>query len=156
MMEAKEIKPKEVWNSDKKTRLSNFISEQSKNQPKERRIRNKLLSIQYQLEDYANNPEPQPELRILDFVKMYLEVLNISKRSLAQYFDMQDGNLHKYLSGERKLNAEIAMKLSSFSHTQPEQWFAIQVKNELSALRRDKATVEKFKKYGYENLVDIE
>lgn len=113
-----------------------------------------------QLEDYANNPDPQPELRILDFVKMYLEVLNISKRSLAQYFEMQDGNLHKYLSWDRKLNAEIAMKLSSFSHTQPEQWFAIQIKNELSALRRDKKATEKFKtekfkKYGYENLVDI-
>ncbi len=153
-MKAKEIEPKEIWNEGKRNQLKDFISEQSKKQSKDRLLRNKLLSIQYQIEDYANSRESQPELRILDFVKMYLEALNISKRSLAQYFEMQDGNLHKYLSGERKLNAEIAMKLSSFSHTRPEQWFAIQVKNELTSLRKDKKTVEKFKKYGYENLVN--
>jgi antitoxin HigA-1 len=154
-MKATEIEPKDIWNESKQGQLSDFISEQSKKQSKERLLRNKLLSIQYQLEDYANNADPQPELRILDFVKMYLEALNISKRSLSQYFEMHDGNLHKYLSGERKLNAEIAMKLSSFSHTKPEQWFAIQVKNELSELRKDKNAVEKYKKYGYENLVNV-
>ena len=152
-MKAKEIGQKDIWNDDKKNRLNSFISGHAKRQSGERIMKNKLLSIQYQIEDYANSTEPQPELRILDFVKMYLKVLNISKRSLAQYFEMQDGNLHKYLSGERKLNAEIAMKLSAFSHTQPEQWFAIQVKNELSELRKDKKKIEKFKKYGYENLV---
>ena len=153
-MKVKEIEPKEIWNESKRNQLKDFISEQSRKQSKKRLLRNELLSIQYQIEDYANTSESQPELKILDFVKMYLKVLNISKQSLAKYFEMQDGNLHKYLSGERKLNAEIAMKLSAFSHTKPEQWFAIQVKNELSALRKNKNTVEKFKKYSYENLVN--
>lgn len=153
-MKTKEINPKDIWSAEKRKSIKEFISEQSKKQTKERLLRNKLLSIQYQIEDYADNSEPKFQLKILDFVKMYLDVFNISKRSLAHYFEMKDGNLHKYLSGERKLNAEIAMKLSSFSHTQPEQWFAIQVKNELLELKRDKKAVDRFKKYDYQNLID--
>jgi len=155
-MKTKEIEPKDIWNERKRNELKDFISEHSKKQSKERFLINKLLSIQYQMEDYIRNDnEARVELRVLDFVKMYLKVLNISKRSLAKYFEMKDGNLHKYLSGERKLNAEIAMKLSSFSHTKPEQWFAIQVKNELLKFNKDKRTLDKFKRYDYKNLVEF-
>ena len=30
---------------------------------------------------------------------MYLKVLNLTKKELANYFEMQDTNLHEYLSG---------------------------------------------------------
>lgn len=67
------------------------------------------------MEDYIRNEnDPEEIFKILDFVKMYLKVLNITKKSLAEYFEMEDSNLHKYLSGERKLNAELAVKLSFF------------------------------------------
>ncbi|MFT6868247.1 MAG: plasmid maintenance system antidote protein VapI [Cyclobacteriaceae bacterium] len=155
-MKTSEIEPKDIWNEIKRNELKDFISEHAKKQSKDRLLTNKLLSIQYKMEDYIRNDnEAGTELRALDFVKMYLTVLNISKRSLAQYFEMKDGNLHKYLSGERKMNAEIAMKLSSFSHTKPEQWFGIQVKNELLKFNNDKKTLDRFKRYDYKNLVKI-
>jgi len=155
-MKAKEIEIKDIWNDKKRDDLKEFISVHSKNQTKERLLKNKLLSIQYQLEDYIQNENEGKEiLKVLDFVKMYLKVLNISKKELAAYFEMKDSNLQKYLSGERKLNAEIVLKLSAFSHTKPEQWFSIQIKNELIKLKQDHEKLKSYvEKYDYRNLIE--
>jgi addiction module HigA family antidote len=155
-MENQELLVNDIWNTKKKEDLKKFISTQSQKQSKERLLHNRLLSIQYKLEDYINeNAVDKQELRILDFVKMYLKVLNITKNSLAQYFEMEPSNLHKYLTGERRMNAELAMKLSSFSHTKPEYWFSIQIKNELIKLRQEKSNLDEYKRFDYKNLVEI-
>ena len=152
-MKSKEIKIKEIWNNEKKSGLKEFISTNSAKQSKERMLTNNLLSIQYKLEDYIQNDNDEQVLRILDFVKMYLKELRITKKELADYFEMKDSNLHKYLSGERKLNAKVVLKLSTFSHTKPEQWYRVQIKNELKELKKEK--IDNYKKYDYRNLVEI-
>ncbi len=153
-MNYKEIELKEVLDDEKRNDLKSFISNHSKKQSKDRLLANKLLSIQYRMEDYIGNENNQNEVfKILDFVKMYLKVLNITKKSLAKYFEMEDSNLHKYLSGERKLNAELAVKLSSFSHTKPEQWYRVQIKNELIKFKKEQKNIDDFKKYDFKNFV---
>ncbi len=152
-MKSKEIKIKEIWNNEKKSGLKEFISTNSAKQSKERMLTNNLLSIQYKLEDYIQNDNDEQVLRILDFVKMYLKELRITKKELADYFEMKDSNLHKYLSGERKLNAKVVLKLSTFSHTKPEQWYRVQIKNELKELKKE--NIDNYKKYDYRNLVEI-
>ncbi len=152
-MKNKEIKAEAIWNDEKKSGLNDFISTHSAKQSKERILKNKLLSIQYKLEDYIQNDTDDQVLRILDFVKMYLKELQITKKELADYFEMKDSNLHKYLSGERKLNAKVVLKLSTFSHTKPEQWYRVQIKNELKELKKE--NIENYKKYDYRNLVEI-
>lgn len=108
------------------------------------------------LEDYVENEDENKEvLRAPDFVKMYLKVLNLTKKELASYFEMRDSNLHKYLSGERKLNAELVLKLSVFSHTRPEDWYRIQVGNELMELRKEEKKIKEYQKFDYRNLVEI-
>jgi addiction module HigA family antidote len=152
-MKNKEIKIEDIWNSKKNDELKEFISNNSKKQTKERMLTNNLLSIQYRLDDYIENDNDEQVLKILDFVKMYLKELDITKKELAAYFEMKDSNLHKYLSGERKLNAKVALKLSSFSHTKPEQWYRVQIKNELKELNKE--NIDDYKKYDYLNLIEI-
>lgn len=156
-MKAKEILTNNIWNDEKKVELKKFISAHSSKQSRERKLTNELLSIQYKLEDYIQkeNDDDEQVLKILDFVKMYLNALNLTKKKLAAYFDMQDSNLQKYLSGERKLNAKIALKLSAFSHTKPEHWYRVQVKNELIELKKEKQNVAEYQKYDYRNLVEL-
>ena len=91
--------------------------------------------------------------RVLDFVKMYLKALEITKLDLAKYFGMRDSNLHKYLTGQRKLNTDIVLKISSFSHTKPEYWFQVEVKNDLMKLKREKSTT--YDQYDYKNLISL-
>ncbi|RTY72571.1 transcriptional regulator [Flavobacterium sp. GSP27] len=155
-MKTKEIQIEDIWNDKKKGELKKAILSHSTTQSRERILSNRLLSIQYKLEDYIRNESDDTEvLKILDFVKMYLKVLNLSKKRLATYFEMRDSNLHKYLSGERKLNAQVALKLSTFSHTKPEQWYKVQLKNEMIELNKEKANTKEYEKYDYRNLVEV-
>lgn len=148
-----EISPKNVWNDDKLNRINEFVKKHSANQSKDRKIRNKLLSIQYKLEDYIKRDEIKENevLEILDFVKMYLKALGITKKDLAKYFGMRDSNLQKYLTGKRKLNPEVVLKISSFSRTKPEYWYRVQVKNEMVKLKMEDR--KEYDKYDYEGLL---
>jgi plasmid maintenance system antidote protein VapI len=155
-MKTKEIQIEDIWNDKKKGELKKAILAHSATQSKEQILTNRLLSIQYKLEDYIQDESEDREvLKILDFVKMYLKALDLTKKELATYFEMRDSNLHKYLSGERKLNAKLVLKLSTFSHTKPEQWYRVEVKNELIELNKEKENVEYYKKFDYRNLVGI-
>ncbi len=149
----KEIKTSEIWSQKKKNELKNFILSQSARQPKERKLRNELLAIQFQMEDYIETNNYSDKRGVIDFVKMYLKALNVSQKKLATLFEMKDSNLHKYLAGERRLNPVILLKLCSFSHTPPEYWLRIQVKNELGKIMKNKKAVQNYKKYDYKNLL---
>ena len=149
----KEISDNEIWNSNKIQELKDHILTESKKQSPERRLRNELLSIQYKIEDYIENEDVNTEIKILDFVKLYLNTLNLTKKKLASAFEMKDSNLHKYLKGERKLNPDIVFKLSSFSHTKPELWYYIQAKNEFLKLKSEKDNLKKYEKYDFEKIM---
>ncbi|UJP65632.1 helix-turn-helix transcriptional regulator [Mongoliitalea daihaiensis] len=152
-MKNKEILPADIWNDEKIGKLNEFVKKHSEGQSDERKIRNKLLAIQYKLEDYIEKDEICEDeiLDILDFVKLYLKVFGITKKDLASYFGMKDSNLHKYLTGKRRLNPEVVLKISSFSRTKPEYWYRIQVKNELAKLRKE--DLKEYDKYDYEKLL---
>ena len=151
MKNLKEIKEDEIWNERKISNLKYFILAQSEKQSKEQRIRNELLAIQYRMEDYIENTNDTERLKIVDFVKMYLQALNVTQKKLAYLFEMKDSNLHKYLTGERRLNKSLVLKLSSFSHTKPEYWLRVEVKNELIEISKEKE--KEYQKYDYRNLM---
>ena len=154
-MENRKIQFTDIWNDEKRNDIKKIVLEHS-SQTKEMILTNRLLAIQYKLEDYIQNENDDlAVLKILDFVKLYLKALNLTKKELANYFEMKDSNLHKYLSGERKLNAKLVLKLSTFSHTKPEYWYRVEVKNELIELKKEKQNVDFYKKYDYINLVAI-
>ena len=154
-MKGQEIQVNDIWNDDKQNKLKQFILLNAEKQTKERKLTNQLLSIQYKIEDYIRNEDENEKiLKVLDFVKMYLKTLDITQKRLANLFEMKDSNLHKYLIGERKLNSQLILKLSSFSHTKPEYWIRIQVKNELIELRKENKNTGYYEKFDYRNLIE--
>src|SRR6185312_3736650 len=152
----KELEENEVWDKDKLSKIREFILSESEKQSSERKLKNEILSIKYQIQDYLENNNIDREMRILDFVKLYLKLFNITQKEFAFKLGMIDTNLYKYLIGERKLNPDIVMKLSSFSNTQPELWYYIQTKNQLFELSKKKDKMKKYQKYKYEKLLGIE
>ena len=149
-----ELDENKIWDKEKMNSLREFILLESKKQSPERRLRNELLSIKYQIEDYIQNDVIEKEMKIVDFVRLYLRLLKISQKQLASAFEMRDTNLYKYLIGERKLNPDLVLKLSSFSHTPPELWYYVQTKNELYELKKEKEKIKEYeKKYTYEKLI---
>lgn len=156
MKATKEIKIENVFNESKRNLVKDFISKKSAGQSKERLLRNELLSIQYKIEDYISDETANEEnLKLLDFVKMYLRTFDITKKDFARYLDMQDSNLHKYLIGERKLNAKVALKISYFTRTKPEYWYGIQIKNEITELRKEEKNNKEYEKYDYSKMLEV-
>ncbi|CAN5868804.1 hypothetical protein BH11BAC7_BH11BAC7_13260 [soil metagenome] len=148
----KEVKASAIWSEKKMSTLKDYILAKSKRQSPERKLRNELVAIKFQMEDYLEQDKIEREMRILDFVKLFLKLLNVSQKDLALAFGMKDTNLYKYFTGERKLNSDIVLKLSHFTNTKPELWFHIQVKNELRELRK-KEGLKSYEKYDYKNLL---
>lgn len=155
-MKTKEIHPNGLWDDPKRKAIGEFIHTQSKLQSQERKLKNELLSIQFKMEDYINSDKATRKMQVLDFVKMYLKVLNITQKRLAVLFEMQDSNLHKYLVGERKLNASMLLKLSAFSHLSPKYWLLIEVRNELMEITKEQQENPVYEKYDYRNLLVAE
>ena len=152
-MKSNEIQITDIWNEEKRNALKEFITVHSQKQSKEQKLRNELLAIQYQIEDYIETESISDRLSVLDFVKLYLKTFNVTQKKLAALFEMKDSNLHKYLIGERKLNAKIVLKLSSFSHLSPEYWLRVEVKNELIEITKEKERSNDYQKYDYRNLL---
>lgn len=116
-------------------------------------IKNKIAGIQYRLEDNLSTTENEIDLEAT--VNQLLEVLNISKKEFAKSIDMDSPNLSKYLKGDRKITSNLAMKLGSFFHINPETWMKIWMKNELIKLKNEKSKLDEYKKYDYEKLISF-
>lgn len=148
-----EVREKDVWNPEKLDQLRDAILTESEKQSPERKLRNELLAINYRLEDYIADEWPPSEMRILDFVKLYLQAMRLTHKELANAFGMKDPNLYKYLTGERKLNLDLVLKLSAFTHTKPEIWYYLEVKNELLALKQQQGKMAEYSRYDYRKLI---
>lgn len=132
-----------------------FLAKDNANQRRdEQKIKNELMAIRYEVEEYINDNRAKP-LTIEKVVSDYLDVLNLSFRKFAINLDTTDSNLRKYLSGERKFNADLAMKFSCFFHTPAEIWLQLQLKNELSELKKEKKQVRHYERYDYRKAIGI-
>lgn len=144
------ITKKQIWNEEKVKKIKDYIIRESNKQSPEQILENELLSIQFKIEDYIINDQTN-EIHIADFFKQYLKILNIKQKTIAQVLEMQDSNLVKYLNGERGLNPDFVMKLSSFFHTKPELWYMVEIKNNLNKLKTEDKHNKKYRKYDYRN-----
>ncbi|MEO6548185.1 MAG: hypothetical protein ABIN94_09305 [Ferruginibacter sp.] len=72
------------------------------------------------------------------FLQAYLTALNISFRTFATAIETNDANLKKYLSGERKFNADLARKFGHFFHGSPVIWMKVNQLNDLLELQAEK------------------
>lgn len=151
----KELEESPIQKVEKMDQPNRTILSKSKKQSPERKLTSDLLTIKDQMQEYVDKDPVENEMRIIDFVKFYLKLFNITQRELAAAFEMKDTNLYKYLKGERKLNTDLVLKLSSFTHTPPELWYSIQTKNEMHELRKEKDKLKAYEKYDYKNFISL-
>ena len=140
------------WNKEKLSGIKQFVQKESAKKTLERKLKNEMLAIRYQMEDYIQNNDPAIQYSLEKFLKDYLQILNIPLKKFALLIDSSDGNLKKYLSGQRKFNIDLAMKFGHFFHTSADLWFQIFIKNELKNLNKEKKEARKYQKYNYEKV----
>lgn len=143
------------WSDEKLAQIKAFVKDQSNKRSPERKLKNELLSIQYQMEAYLddNDIKANKLCTLETFLDYYLDTLNLTFKRFAMSIDMTDGNLKKYLIGERKFSIDLALRFSHFFHTSPDLWLKVQIKNELIELNRNKTQTRKYSKYDYEKVL---
>ena len=144
------------WSEREITQLKDEAKKNAKKRTPEQRLKNELMTLQFEMEKYLTDNTSTPRRLTLEkVVSNYLGILNFPFRKFALHLDTTDGNLRKYLSGERKFNTDLAMKFGHFFHTSPELWLHLQLKNELSHLKREKKQVKHYEKYDYRKALGI-
>lgn len=111
---------------------------------KEERIRIALLGLKYNMRDYLNSDTKT--ISVGSFIKQFIKVIEVKQIDLAKYLNMKSSNLSKILSGERRLNIELAIILENLSDISADLWLRIQNRNELKkAMKTHKKRLTKFK-----------
>lgn len=140
------------WSTAQKASIKDFIKKESAKLSSEEKQRISLLSIRYRMEEYVNDDDTK--IYTIDtFTKSYLAVLGISFKQFANFIGVTDGNLKKYVSGERKFNTDLAMKFGNAFNTSPQLWLIIQMKNELAQLQTSKQRASRYKRFTMANLL---
>lgn len=147
----------EQWSASQLAAVKAFIKKEGQKRSPEQQLAIQMTAIRYRMEDYLDNNEISlKDIRSIEtFLAAFLKVLNISFKKFAFSIDTTDGNLKKYLTGERKFNTDLAMKFGCFFHTAPDLWIRICTKNEFLLLQKEKTHVDKYKKYDYKNVVQL-
>ena len=143
------------WSAAEMAQAKAFAKAHHAQRTPERKLKNEMLSIQYRMEHYINTEKngEKNTISLEEFLSDYLKALDITFKKFAQAIDTTDGNLKKYLSGERKFNTDLAFKFASFFHTTPDVWLRVNIKNELLELKKVKNQLSKYKKYDYEKVL---
>lgn len=143
------------WNEEKLSAIKSFVIEQSNKRSPQRKLKNKMLAIKYQMEAYLDDADIRADkiCTVETFLDYYLQTLNLTFKKFAISIDTSDGNLKKYLSGDRKFNIDLAMKFACFFHTTPDLWLKVQIKNQLIELSINKGETKKYSKYNYEKVL---
>ncbi len=134
-------------------KFKEILSDKLQKRKKEDIINIELLALQYKIEDYLEN-EDIDNKQAGDFLKQYLNVLQIKQNRFAKYLGIKPSNLSKLLKGERPINYEMALILGKIFNVNPMFWIEIQAKNELSRLKKSKRN--ELYKYSLKSLLNNE
>jgi len=139
-------------NSAEFDQLQAILLNKSKAQTKLQKNKIELLSLKIQMEDYLKSEKKEVIKLAGDFLKSYLEILQIRQIKFAKYIGIEPSNLNKIIKGERQINSEIALILGKIFNLDPMLWLEIQSKNELIQLATKKD--KQLKKYSLEDLIE--
>lgn len=136
-------------NSEEFKVLQQKILEKANSYTPEEKLDNNLFGLKLRMESYIENEKPFRSTG--DFICELIEAFGIKKKSFATYIGIEDSNLSALLKDRRKINADLAMKFSRISKTDPVLWLSIQTKNELKKVEAEKG--KQYDKYSSEDLL---
>lgn len=111
--------------------LREAVIRHARKQTTEQKIKFGLLSLRYQMEHYVTEAKTKRVVEAGEFLKRYLELINVKNKYFAKYIGIEESNLSSIINGRRKINIDLAFKLGRIFDLSPNLWLQIQSKNEL-------------------------
>lgn len=131
-----------------------FLRDKAATLDHKQKVNIELLALQIKIEDYLNSTSRNNEMiTVGEFLRLYLDKLNIKQNKLAEYIGLKPSNFSKILSGSRKVNFELSFILGQIFNLDPKVWMMIQIKNDYLALEKEKG--KEFEHYKLEDLVKV-
>ncbi len=132
--------------------LQLFIANKANSLNEKQKLQLELFSLQIKMEDYLNSDDDKSQIiTVGDFLRLYIEKLNLKQNKFAKYIGLNPANFNKILSGSRKVNFELSFMLSQIFNLDPKIWILIQIKNEYLELKKNKA--KHFQKFKLDDLL---
>lgn len=120
-------------------------------QTPEQRLKNKLTSLKYKMEDYLEKNNPDNVVAVGYFIDELLKILEIKNKIFAEFIEVSKYDLSKIINGRKKINNDMALKLGHIFSIKADLWIDIQNKNELLMLEKEDSN--KYQKYRLEDLL---
>ncbi len=139
-------------NAPEFTEFQAILLNKAKAQSKWQKINVELVAIRIQMEDYAKSSYKSHPKLVGDFLKYYLDSLNIRQNKFADYLEIEPSNLNKVIKGERQISSELALKIGKVFGLDPLLLLEIQIKNEFSKLLSKKN--KHIEKYSLKGLLE--
>ena len=115
------------------------------------KIENGLLALRFRMDEYLSQKEVKEIISVGVFLRLFVTLLNVKNKDLANYINYKESNLSALLRGNRKINIDLAIKFGNIFRIDPLIWLHIQTKNELIKAKNDE--LGEYKKYKLEDLL---
>ena len=140
------------WTKKEYNAIKTIINSKYAAQSIEEKIENQLISIKLRMQSYSSEESSQAPTSTGDFLKAIIKATGKKNKIFAKYIDLEESNLSSIISGRRKININLALKLEQIFGVNPSWWFEIQLKNEFLDLKKQKKKLNG-KKYSLKGLL---
>lgn len=133
--------------------LGNIFREHTKKYTENEHRKFEMIGVHAEMTTYIDSQTKNGH--VLDpghFIKKILDIYGIPQQKLATYLGLNKSNFSALMSGSRKINFDLALKLAHIFGISAELWLQIQNKNELQRLRQ--ANQEEYEKYSLAGLLE--
>lgn len=127
-----------------------FIKAKANSRTNEQKIFVEQIALKFKIDDYLAN-EDKKIVSVGKFIKLFLKNTKIKQNRLAEYLGIKPPNLFKILTGERRVNLEVALMLENIIGVTAESLLAVQTKNEIMSVGKQKK--KEFLKYNIKELI---
>ena len=118
----------------------------------EGKMRINIFTTKIAMEFYISEYPPKEIMTIGHFLKRFIKATGKKNKTFAKYIGLEESNLSSIISGKRKINIPLALKLEQIFGVNPSWWFEIQLKNEFLDLKKQKKKLNG-KKYSLKGLL---
>jgi len=120
--------------------------------PPEQKKQSGVFAVMIKMYAFVNEKCNHQMLTPGHFIQQILDFHDIPQQKLANYLGLNKSNFSALMSGSRKLNFDLALKLAHIFGISAELWLQIQNKNELHRLSQ--ANREEYEKYSLKGLLE--
>ena len=116
-----------------------ILDERIKSMSPEEKTQVVFIRMEYTIKNYLDAKITENEIiTVGDFLRMYLDELNIRQKKFAEYIEMLPSNFNKILSGQRSISMEFSLILGELFQIDPKVWLQIQLKNDYIKIEEKK------------------